>query len=316
MAEPEGHPPGTKPEAQMETTIDPHTNQVTSKQVDEQTRQVEVQNRSPFSKEVEEKFGDLLGRFKSADGEYNLDAIAQSLAEKQKMISAGEHKKAPEGEPNAGPAKEEVSTGDNPPEPTSKAPKSDAPIKTTSEDPTPEAPTSEDSLSFEQLDALMAENGGLTQEQIDRYKGDWEIAQEALTARAEKRQNGLAAKEALMHELTGGAAAYLELLNWAGANLSQEDADRFNNAFKGNDMRLLELEAKDLIAKRTQIDGNYGQHFAGAGSSGPTGDVFNSAAEYNAFIDANKYSMQNNREFAAKVQAKMARSIRAGKISV
>jgi len=303
MSEQQGTPPGTIPQAPElamttpEVAINPNHTEVAAP--------IDV-NRTPFSPEMMEANKEVIQRYQKEDGTYDMDSLLGSFVEQRKLISSGAHKKSTPEEtteetPNVTDGTTEASPDGIP------TPEADA-------TPTnPEGEASEGSLSFAELDAIVASTGELTDEQLARYDGDKEVVQEALTARAKDRAAAADTKIQLVESLAGGQGEYASLVQWASENLSVEDIEMYNEAYASGDARRLELELKDLVSKRSAKDGSYGKHVTGVPSAGTAdGDVFASLAEYTQYVKANAANIQRDKKLDSALQAKLLRSVNAG----
>ena len=304
MSEQQGTPPGTIPQAPELTLTAPEV--AASPNHSSVSAPVDI-NRMPFSPEMMEANKEVIQRYQKEDGTYDMDSLLSSFVEQRKLISSGAHKKAPDAAPEEAP-----NVGDDPSEAVLSG---SPPPEAATSIPVTEGENSEGSLSFAELDAIVASTGDVTEEQLARYNGDKEVVQEALAARAKARADAADIKIQLVESLVGGQGEYASLVQWASENLSADDINTYNEAYASGDARRLELELKDLVSKRTAIDGSYGRHVTGVPSAGTSdGDVFANQAEYTQYVKANAANIQRDKKLDGALQAKLLRSINAGKL--
>lgn len=325
MSETEGTPLNTEA-PEMETTIDPRTGKVTSVA---STGRLSVDQSEPVrgpsvSPELMEKHGDTLSRFQDEDGSIDMEKLLTSFTEKQRMISAGEHKKESNGEqPAEGQpdTPKEAGADDAPPPVVKGEADTGDPIKPPQQDEPTEVPPSDtpEPLSLDDLDAIVREKGELQPDELARYQGDVDVAVEALEARAAKRANSVDTRNEQVETIFQRELnlASQSIMDWAGQNLSEQDINNYNEAFHSGDQRRLELEALDLTRKFSEANGRQGKHYSGASAAGhqEPQDVFQSDAEYSKHLADNALRMKNDRAFSSATTAKMVRSISAGKLS-
>lgn len=114
----------------------------------------------------------------------------------------------------------------------------------------------------------------------------------------------LAAEEAQVFSTVGGKESYDSLIKWAGANLSTEEIDAYNQSVESGNMNQVMFAVKGLQARYSSANKGEPKLAGGLGRTSPTG--FNSVAQVVAAMSDPKY--KTDPAYRAEVERKIASS--------
>ena len=135
-------------------------------------------------------------------------------------------------------------------------------------------------------------------------------AQGLLDEYLEGRKAVLAREDAQFEALVGGKAEYDAMIEWAGHNLTQEEADAFTRQRNSGDYQSAALAVQGLNARYRSVAGRRPKLLDPAPVSVSTDGVYKTFSEY--VKDAGLPAYQKDAVFRAKVAEKLQRSAAAG----
>mgnify|MGYP003132860314 CR=1 FL=1 len=142
------------------------------------------------------------------------------------------------------------------------------------------------------------EGAGFTREMVDAYLSGVQFKA--------TQDSELAAKEVLtLKNEFGGEKAYSEMIEWAGANLSEGEVTAFNNMIKTSNMDQLRIALTGLQSKYNATANREPNLIGGKAPKGPR-DKFESTAQVVAAMNDPLY--QTDSAYRKKVEGKLARS--------
>lgn len=109
-----------------------------------------------------------------------------------------------------------------------------------------------------------------------------------------------------IYDSAGGEDSYMQMMQWASQNLTQQQQDTFNGVMDSGDMGHIELAVAGMHAKYTASTGSEPNLVGGKGATDASGDVFKSTAEVVEAMKDPRY--KSDPAYIASVEAKMARS--------
>lgn len=151
---------------------------------------------------------------------------------------------------------------------------------------------------LEDGDYSQLEEAGFTRDMVDAYL-------QGLTFKA-TQDNQLAVQEvAAIRQEFGGDAQYNAMIEWAAANLPQEEIDSFNQVVNTQPMNVVKLAVAGLHAKYTGAVGREPKLVSGRAPKA-SADVFESTAQVVEAMKDPRYS--SDPAYRKKVEQKLARS--------
>ncbi len=142
------------------------------------------------------------------------------------------------------------------------------------------------------------EGAGFTREMVDAYLSGVQFKA--------TQDSELAAKEVLtLKNEFGGEKAYSEMIEWAGANLSEGEVTAFNNMIKTSNMDQLRIALTGLQSKYNAT-ANREPNLIGGKTPKATRDKFESTAQVVAAMNDPLY--ETDPAFRKKVEQKLSRS--------
>lgn len=135
-------------------------------------------------------------------------------------------------------------------------------------------------------------------------------AQGLLDEYLEGRKAVLAREDAQFEALVGGKTEYDAMIEWAGHNLTQEEADAFTRQRNSGDYQSAALAVQGLNARYRSVAGRRPKLLDPAPVSVSTDGVYKTFSEY--VKDAGLPAYQKDAVFRAKVAEKLQRSSAAG----
>jgi len=139
---------------------------------------------------------------------------------------------------------------------------------------------------------------GFNRDMVDAYLSGLQYKQAQDTA--------LSVKEvASIKESLGGEAEYNKMIEWAGANLSADEIEGFNQIINTQPMAAVKMAITGLHARYSAVEGREPKLIGGRAPKGST-DKFESTAQLVAAMSDPKYS--TDPAYQKKVQEKLSRS--------
>ena len=117
-------------------------------------------------------------------------------------------------------------------------------------------------------------------------------------------QSSTAAAVASIHETAGGEDAYNATSKWAGANLSEAEVTKFNNALDDVDIR--ETAVVGMMARFKKAVPSEGKLTTPSGGTSSDGDLFNTPADLVKAQSDPRYKLDAS--YRAEVQDRLVRS--------
>lgn len=147
-------------------------------------------------------------------------------------------------------------------------------------------------------DYSQLEEAGFTKNMVDAYLAGLQYKQ--------AQDSDLSAQQvAAVKAEFGGEQAYGQMLEWAAANLSQEEIDGFNAIVNGSNMPAIKLAVAGLQARYSQTTGREPKLIGGRASKTST-DRFESTAQLVEAMKDPRYT--NDPAYRRKIEDKLARS--------
>lgn len=147
-------------------------------------------------------------------------------------------------------------------------------------------------------DYTQLEQAGFTKAMVDAYLS-------GLQYRAAKDSDLSAQQVAAIKAEFGGEQGYVQMLEWAGANLSQEEIDGFNTIVNGSNLSAIKLAITGLQARYNQQAGREPKLIGGK-TAKSSNDRFESTAQLVAAMQDSRYT--SDPAYRRKVEEKLARS--------
>ena len=120
------------------------------------------------------------------------------------------------------------------------------------------------------------------------------------------QDTALSVKEvASIKESLGGEAEYNKMIEWAGANLSSEEVEGFNQIINSQPMSAVKMAVTGLHARYTAVEGREPKLIGGRASKGSS-DKFESTAQLVEAMSDPRYS--KDPAYQRKIQEKLGRS--------
>ena len=120
------------------------------------------------------------------------------------------------------------------------------------------------------------------------------------------QDTALSVKEvASIKESLGGEAEYNKMIEWAGANLSPEEVEGFNQIINSQPMSAVKMAVTGLHARYTAVEGREPKLIGGRASKGSS-DKFESTAQLVEAMSDPRYS--KDPAYQRKIQEKLGRS--------
>lgn len=229
-------------------------------------------------------------KFWDADkGEVRLDALLKSQTELEKRFSKGEHKQGLKiGEDGQAAAEATTDTGAH-----------------------ADFNTAWDSFksAVETKGALEDADYAVLEKFVPRSLIDEQMAMRAdlLAAQAELQTLKTASYEQEIFDLAGDKDKYNQMVTWAQANFTADEIKQYDTLI--NDPSAGKFALESLKARFNAANPGEGTRIQ-AQTSATTGDVFRDQTELTAAINSNEY--RKSEAFRSDVEAKIARSIKAG----
>ena len=110
---------------------------------------------------------------------------------------------------------------------------------------------------------------------------------------------------ASIKESLGGEAEYNKMIEWAGANLSSEEVEGFNQIINSQPMSAVKMAVTGLHARYTAVEGREPKLIGGRASKGSS-DKFESTAQLVEAMSDPRYS--KDPAYQRKIQEKLGRS--------
>lgn len=142
------------------------------------------------------------------------------------------------------------------------------------------------------------ENAGFTRDMVDSYLSGVQFKQTQDTELATKEVMGL-------KQEFGGEKAYGEMIEWAGANMTEGEINAFNNMIKTPDIDQIRVALAGLKAKYDAGANREPSLIAGKAPRGPR-EKFESTAQLEAAMNDEKYA--KDPAYRQKVIEKLGRS--------
>lgn len=147
-------------------------------------------------------------------------------------------------------------------------------------------------------DYSQLEEAGFTKDMVDAYLS-------GLQYKANRDSDLSAQQVAAVKAEFGGEQAYGQMLEWAAANLSQEEIDGFNAIVNGSSMPAIKLAVAGLQARYGQAAGREPKLIGGRASKTST-DRFESTAQLVEAMKDGRYT--TDPAYRRKIEEKLARS--------
>lgn len=136
---------------------------------------------------------------------------------------------------------------------------------------------------------------------VDNYISNMKLASEQVTAQAEKR----------VFDVAGGEKNYMDMVTWASKNMSKDEIKDYDNAVTGGDSEKATLAIKALKAQYELAQTKTPNIQMGGASNGTENhDVFLTREGYAKAVASDEY--ENNAEFRAEIDNKLARTLKYG----
>lgn len=162
-----------------------------------------------------------------------------------------------------------------------------------------------DVIDFDKLTEEYVQNNGFTEETYAAFEKRG-IPRDVVDAYAAGQMALAQQIQQEVYNEVGGEQAYEQLLEWARANLTDDEKNTYDRIINSGDINEIKLAVNGLYAKYTSANGSPPKRLIHGAAPDVGGDVYLSRQELIA--DMSKPEYTNDPAFRAKVYAKLQRS--------